>query len=97
MKNEWIKILKRVLIKHYDKHDDSYKNKYNTPEHSVITITTKTKRRRNYTFGGPHCFATVDFIDPDNLYINFGSPLKKPQKISWEKVEQIKICQIFRR
>ncbi len=91
-KDEWIKLLQRDLIKHPDKHDDGYKDTYNAPENLVITVTTRMKIRRNYTFGGGGGSATLDFSDPDTLSIRFSNPLRKPCKIKWQKVKAITLC-----
>jgi hypothetical protein len=88
-KNEWIRLLQRDLITHFHEHDNGYKDLYMTPENLIVTITTKTKIGRNYTFGGPSWSAIVDFSEPDTLIIMFASPLKKPYKIRWLKVKEI--------
>jgi hypothetical protein len=88
-KDEWIKLLQRELIPHFHDHDVSYEDKYITPENLIITVTTKTKIRRSYTFGGPVYSATLDFSDSNKLHVNFSSPRKKPYKIKWQNVKEI--------
>jgi len=84
----WIQLLKRDLIK-MPRHDNEYIDEYTTPENLTITVTTKTKNRRDYIFGGPIWCAIVNFSDEKNLRVDFLSPLKKSYTISWIKVNEI--------
>lgn len=89
-KNEWIQLLKRDLIK-MPEHDDEHMNEYTTPENLIITVTTKTKNRKNHTFGGPVWYAIVNFSDEKKLKVSFLNPLKKPYTIDWIKVNEINL------
>jgi len=86
-KKEWIVLLKRDLLPIPVVNGESYQ--YAPPEHLIITIITKNKNRRNYTFGGPVWSAILDFSDDNNLKISFLSPRKKPHRIKWDKVKEI--------
>ena len=88
-KDEWGKLLQRDLIRRFHEHDASYEDTYVTPENLIITVITKTKLKKKYTFGGPTYSATLDFSDPDKLHVRFSSPLKKPYKIKWQNVTEI--------
>jgi len=70
-------------------HDAEHIHEYTTPENLIITITTKTKMRRNYTFGGPIWCAEIDFSGEHKLGVDFFSPLKKPYNILWANVNEI--------
>ncbi|MDP3764555.1 MAG: hypothetical protein Q8Q95_02955 [bacterium] len=87
-KNEQVQLLKRDLIK-MPEHDGEYIHEYTTPENLIITVTTKTKNRRNYIFGGPIWCAIVNFSDEKKLKVNFLSPLKKSYIVEWVKVNEI--------
>ena len=87
-KEEWVKLLKRDLVK-VPTHNGSESYEYTTPENLIVTITTKTKIRRNYTFGGPVWCATVNFFDKDKLTVDFLSSLKKSYHIAWVKINEI--------
>ena len=87
-KEDWTKLLKGDLIK-APEHDGEHIHEYFTKEELVITITTRRKNRRNYTFGGPIWSATVDFSDSKGFKVFFMSPLKKPHNIKWDKVKEV--------
>lgn len=87
-KDEWTRLLQRDLIK-MPEHDREHIHEYITPDNLIITITTKTKIRRNYTFGGPIWCAEIDFAGKDKLGVDFFSPLRKPYNIAWAKVNEI--------
>jgi len=86
-KKDWIKLLKRDLAPIPVVYGEPYQ--YTPPEHLIITITSKNKYRRNYTFGGPIWSAILDFSDDNHLIISFLSPMRKPQRIKWNKVKEI--------
>jgi hypothetical protein len=87
-KDKCIQLLKRDL-KIVPSNDGQDISKYATPENLIITITTKTKIRKNYTFGGPYYCAIINFSDPEELRIDFLSPRKKAYTIVWAKVNEI--------
>jgi len=87
-KKEWVDLLQRELIK-APEHDGEHLHEYFTKDELVITVVTKNKNRRNYTFGGPIWSAMVDFSSQEFLKIFFMSPLRKPYNIKWYKVKEI--------
>jgi len=71
------------------RHDGEHIHEYATPENLIITVTTRIKNRRNYTFGGPIWNVIVNFSDERKLKVNFLSPLRKPYIINWAKVNEM--------
>lgn len=86
-KEEWIELLKRDLSPVPSNDGPIYE--YATPENLIVTVTTKNKNRRNYTFGGPIWSGILNFSDNKVLRLTFLSPLKKPHNIQWAKVKEI--------
>lgn len=89
-KEEWVQLIKKELIKVPEQHSE-HLDEFFSKEELIITITTKNKNRRNYTFGGPRWSAIANFSDPDYLKVFFRSPLKKPYTIDWSKVKEVSL------
>jgi hypothetical protein len=86
-REEWIKLLKRDLSPLPS--NDSPVHQYAVPENLIVTVTTKNKVRRNYTFGGPIWCGILDFSNESVLKLTYLSPLKKPHNIKWNKIKEI--------